>query len=247
MQLVQNAPSLEQFVKGFVVANKGASAELLDQPLYDRIVYPTAGVAGNLSFFTTPIGSGQSSESGAAANTAKSIVDTNMTQQGQLPAPQAFWVKNVQVDVDPGSVNTATLFATQPPTFFNATAAATVQAGANDKNAILNSGALLLSVGTKPYLQGASLKRFPPITRLRADTSTGLAGTNAQPGAMGLQYVYADCADPSGVAALDPGFSIPTSMNFVCNLFWPAAIATASGFNARIRVELGGWLIRAIQ
>ena len=245
MSLQQSYPSISQFVNG--QAQLRGAVELIDQPLYDRTLYPTAGVAGALTFFGTAQGSGQSTESGAAAGTTKGLVDTNMTQQGQLPSPQAFWVRDIQVLVDPGSVSTALLFATQPPTFFNATAAATVQAGINDKNAILNSGVLELSVGQKPYLQLGPLSQFPPQMRTRLDMAAGIAGTNAQPAAFGGAVLFSEGLGANPLRDLDPGVGIGTGVNFAVKLTWPGLIVTASGFNARIAVHLGGWLIRSVQ
>lgn len=241
----QNYPTMDQFAAS--VAAVAGKIEVIKQPLYDRILYPTAGLAGNLQFFTTPQGQGVSSESGVAAASVKSLQDTNMSNAGLLPAPQAFWIDNIQVFVDAGSIATANSYATQVPTFFNATAAATIQAGANDINAILNSGALQLTLGQKPYFQLGPLYEFPPQARKRADTSAAIAGTNAQPAAFGLQSFFADGVGGVPVRRLDPGLGIPTGMNFNIQLLWAALIATPSGFNARIAVHLDGWLFRAAQ
>jgi hypothetical protein len=243
MGLNQNYPSLAQFVAG--QAQFRGAVELIDQPLYDRILYPTAGVAGSLTFFSTPQGSGQSTESGAAAGTTKGLVDTNMTQQGQLPSPQAFWVRDIQILVDAGSISTASLFATQTPVAFNATAAATVQAGITDKNAILNSGVLNFSVGQKPYLQLGPLSQFPPQARIRVDAAA-MAGTNAQPAAYVTQLLYSDGCQGIPTRTLDPGVGIGTGVNFQVQLTWPGLIATPTN-NARVAVHLGGWLIRSVQ
>ena len=241
----QYYPTLEQFAAN--QAQVQGKLEIIKQPLYDRIIYPAAGLAGALTFFANPQGNGQSSESGTAAGTAKGLQDTNMTQNGQLPAPQAFWIESSQAKVDPGSVATANTYVTQVPTLFNATAAATVQAGANDVNAILNSGALQLTVGQKNYYQLGPLDQFPPQSRKRMDTSAGIAGTNAQPAAFGAQLMYADGANGLPVRKLDPGVAVPTGMNFAVMANWAAAIATPSGFNARIAVHLDGYQLRAAQ
>ena len=217
--------------------------EVIRQPLYDRILYPTAGTAGTFTFFGTPQGNGQSTVSGLAAGAAKTLEDTNMTQNGQLPAPQAFWADGLEFTVDAGSVATANTYVTQVPTVFNLTAAATVQAGVNDQNAIYNAGVASLVIGQKPYFQLGPLDQFPPQSRKRADTSSGVAGTNAQPGIQGLQFMYID----GDARVLEPGLGIPTGMNFALNLSYFAAIATPSGFNARIQAQLKGWLFRAAQ
>jgi len=196
-----------------------------------------------LTFFATPQGAGQSTESGTVAGTTKSAADTNMTQNGQLPAPQAFWIDGIEFSVDPGSTATANTYATIPPTLFNATAAATVQAGINDQNIVLNSGAVSLSIAQKDYFNLSPLAQFPAQSRKRLDMSSGIAGSNAQPAAYGAQFMYID-GEPR---TFDPGFGIPTGMNFAVRVFWAALQATPSGFNARIQCQLKGWLFRAAQ
>lgn len=238
-------PTLEEFAANMAAIQ--GKLEVIKQPLYDRILYPTAGLAGALTFFANPQGNGQSSESGTAAGTTKGVQDTNMTQNGQLPSPQAFWIDNVQVFADAGSVATANTYVTQVPTLFNATAAATVQAGVNDLNAILNSGALNLNIGQKPYFTLGPLYMFPGQARKRLDSSVAIAGTNAQPAAFGTSLFYADGVAGEPVRQINPGIGIPTGMNFNVTLNWAAAVATPSGFNARIAVHLGGWLFRAAQ
>lgn len=248
MQLTQEAPDLAQFVQSFVVFGQGQNVELIDQPLYDRLQYPTAG--GNLfQFFATGVGSGLSSESSAGAGVAKSFADTNLQGTGgQLPSPQAFWAKNMQIDFDPGSVSTASTYTNLVPTFYNATGAATIQAGMNDKQAVLNAGYGSLDVGEKNYFRGAPLRTFPPEANFRADGSVASAGTNAQPNMAGFELLRSEgVPGMGGLRILVPGVGLPTSMNFKVVAVFPIAIATPSGFNGRLQCRLGGWQLRAIQ
>ncbi len=245
MQLQQNAPDLAQFIGAFVVA--GQTIEMIDEPLYDRLQYPTAG-GGQFSFFQTGIGAGLSSETAAGAGVAKSLADTNLEGiGGQLPAPQAFWVANIQADFDPGSVSTASTYTNEIPTLFNATAAATVQAGANDKYVIMNSGFLQFSIGEKAYHRGAPLRAYPPDVNMRVDAALSIAGTNGQPAAYGVELLRSEGAMGMPVRKLDPGVGIPTSMNFKVTMNFPIVVATPSGFNGRLQCRLGGWKLRAVQ
>lgn len=234
----QDYPTLEQFAAN--IAAVIGKIEVIEQPLYDRIQYPTAGLA-QAQFFSVPIGAGQSSESAAAAGTTKTLADTNMTQNGQLPAPQAFWVENIQIFVDAGSVATANTYTTQNPTAFAAAAAATVQAGDNDVNLILNSGVAIFSVGQKPYFRAAPLHIFPPQSRIRLDAA--VSSNSATVGEVLKAKIYAD----GRLRSLDPGVGIATGFNFDVTLLFPVLQATPSGFNARIACHLGGWLFRAAQ
>lgn len=236
----QQYPDMADFTRNQVAIQ--GKLEVVRQPLYDRILYTAAGIAGNMTFFATPQGAGQSTEDGTVAGTTKSLADTNMTQNGQLPAPQAFWCDGIEFNVDAGDVSTANTFSTIPPTFYNATGAATVQAGINDKNAILNSGVVTFSIGQKPYFQLSPLAQFPSQAKLRADLAAATAGTNAQPNAFGAQLMFVD-GEPRH---FNPGYGIPTGMNFAVTVFWPAMVATAAN-NARIQCQLKGWLFRAAQ
>lgn len=68
----------------YVVGTPPATPVLrpLKQPMYDTEVYPTAGV-GRLQFFTN-------AATIAATGAAKTLADTNMTQNGQLGTPLEF-------------------------------------------------------------------------------------------------------------------------------------------------------------
>lgn len=237
MSAVQQYPTLEQFAAN--IAAVLGKIEVIEQELYDRILYPTAGVA-NMAFFQVPRGAGQSTESGVAAGVAKSLADTNMTQNGQLPAPQAFWIDNIQLDVDPGSTAEANLFVTQPPQVFAVLGTAVLQGGWLDKNLLLNAGVLTLNIGQKPYYSNGPLAYFPPRAQKRADIANG-GGAVASFTQTG--FVWVD----GMLRTLDPGLGLATGFNFDVSLAFSVLQATPSGFNARIKCSLGGWLFRAAQ
>lgn len=237
----QNFPNLESFRAHMVT--KLSDVEVIRQSFYDSLLYPTAGSV-NLRFFQNPIGQGLSVAPGNA-NNPKTLADTNMEGAGQLPAPQGFWNHSVEIDVLPGSVNTANTFT--PQTYASsaaAPAAATgiVQVGAvNDVAAIVNSGALVYTIGEKPYLKEAPLSRFPAKARREIDAAfAGNSATTANFGAAMLRAA-------GRPYLLDPGLAIMTSQNFNVQLQWPVVVATPSGFNARVQVILDGWLFRGVQ
>lgn len=233
-----NYPTLEQFAAN--IAAVIGKIEVIKQSLYDRITYPHAGL-NVFNFFQQPIGAGFSSESGNGGN-AKTPADTNMTQNGQLPAPQAFWVDGIQVDVDPGStVATVNDFTTLNPTIALAAAAIGNAIGVTDKHLILNAGWLDFQIGQKSYYRGGPLSNFPPKRQKRVDVSHGNADTTTHNMvSTALAYVS---GDPK---VLDPGLGIATGVNFGVTLNFPVLQATVTN-NARIKVELDGWLFRAAQ
>lgn len=61
--------------------------EDLNQPLYDRVLYATAGTAGSLSFFSTALGGAATlNRGGTVAAVNKTFRDTNMGAAGVEPA-----------------------------------------------------------------------------------------------------------------------------------------------------------------
>lgn len=237
MPLKQEFPTIDAF-KSYMVNQLGA-VEVIAWSLYDTMLYPTAGQAA-LNFFQTQQGQGLSAQPGNA-NNPKSQADTNMELSGQLPSPQGFWIESVEVYVEPGSVNTANTFTLLTPEQAPAAAAITAQAGSHDVNAIYQSGALVLTIGQKPYLREAPLMRFPP--RKRKEAQFAIANNSAT-----AVLALAETAVADGRPYFTmPGLPIMTSQNFGVSLQWPAVVATPSGFNAQVRVALQGWLFRAVQ
>lgn len=232
-----NFPTLTDFRNHLV--NQLGVIEVLRQSLYDTIVYPTAGLAA-LLFFQVPQGQGFSASPGNAGN-VKVLTDTNMVNGGSLPSPQGFWSQSAEVDVQPGSsAATVNTFALQIPKAVGA-AAATLQAGSHDVNAIYSAGSLEFTIGMKPYLQEAPLLKFPPKARFEYDVAIG-ADSNA------AEAMVAEKLRAGGRPyKFSPGFSIMTSQNFQVALRWPVIVPTPSTNNAAIRVILDGWLFRAVQ
>lgn len=238
----QSYPDMESFAQGMaMVAGK---LEVIRQPLYDRMFYALAGLTGNIIFFQLPIGTGQTSESGVGVAT-KSIADTNMTQNGQLPSPQGYWIDNIQIIPEVGSVTTASTYTSPVPANFNATAAAAQLVNANDFSILSNSGVMTMTVGQKPYFTLGPLKAFPPQYRARIDGAIAIAGTNAQPGGLLFTNSWTEGVDGIPVRTIVPGVAIPTGMNFSVTIGYQNLQAVTN--NARIAVHLGGWLFRAAQ
>lgn len=233
----QNYPTVQEFAK--YAAQQWNLTEIIYQPLYHYMIYPTAGLT-SLKFFGTAIGQGTNSASPGNAGNALALSDTNMQGGGQLPAPQAFFCRGIQVVVDPGSSAVANTFALQNPTGFNAVAAATVQAGENDVNAIYSTGALTWTISSKPYFQMAPLAAMPPAFSLALDAAV------ASNSATTAEVMKAKLRSVGRLMMLEPGIGIGTSQNFDVTLTWPVAVATAAN-NARIGVILDGWQFRAAQ
>lgn len=240
--LNQSYPDMQSFAANMAAVM--GKLEVIRQPLYDRQQYALAGTTAVFNFFQQPIGAGQTSVSGVGV-AAKTIEDTNMTQNGQLPSPQGFWVDNIQVIPEVGSVTTASTYTSPVPANFNATAAAAQLVNANDFSILSNAGTLQFSVGQKPYYTLGPMKAFPPQYRARIEAAVAIAGTNAQPAGLLYTNSWTEGVDNIPVREIVPGIAIPTGMNFLVQLLFQNTQALTN--NARIAVHLGGWLFRAAQ
>lgn len=234
-------PTVDDF-KAYLAQSVNA-LEVLKDALFDSVLYPTAGQVA-LNFFSSPIGQGLSASPGNA-NATKHLTDTNMQLAGQLPANEWFFVQSIEVDVRPGSVNTANTFT--PQTVASSAAAPAAATGVvqiaavNDVDAIYGGGALQFSISQKPYVQQAPLYKFPPKARPEVDAAMG--GNSATT----ANFAIARLRAGGRPWQLKPGLAIAGGMAFGVSLLWPVVIATPSGFNAAVRVTLDGWRLRAVQ
>jgi hypothetical protein len=241
-QMSDNTPGVADLQKYRV--NRAGQPEVIRQSLYDFMLYPTAGQT-QLLFYSTPKGQGAgangTTSTGAAAGTAKSFADTNMTLGGQLPRFQNYLAESLEVRIEPGSVSTANTFTIQNLGLFHATSVTTSTAAANDVWELQQTGWVELFIGAKTYLQEAPIGRFPP--KCRAELDGGLASNSATTG------VYSTLVARAGGRPyyLQPRVVLTDSQNFAVTLNWPVAVATPSGFNARVGVVLDGFLYRASQ
>lgn len=231
-------PTLADFNKSRVT-NRNQS-EVIRQRLYDYQLYPTAG-STQISFFQQPVGSGITTAQGAAVGSGKTQWDTNMEIGGSLPSGKQYMVESIEVLFLPGSVSTANTYTPANLSLFAAVAVAALAGQVNDVNTFYQSGMLEFNVLSKNYLRETPLAAFPPkaMLDLSAASSTNSATTSevAQVLAKATGRPY----------YIDPVISIQPAVNFEVVLRWPAAVATPSGFNARVGVILDGFLCRASQ
>jgi hypothetical protein len=229
-------PTLTE-VKNYSVTSRGL--EGIRQSLYDNQLYPTAG-QNQLKFFTVPQGQGLATALGSVVGSAKTINDTNMDLAGQLPAGKGFCITSVEVPFYAGSVSTANTYTPAIPVIFNATAAAALEAQLTDVNSFYQSGSLQIYISSKVCLEESPLMRFPPKCCLEIQGAIAAAGTNAQPAGFGFVNGKAK-GRPYWV---EPPIYFEPSVNFFVALNFAGAVATPSGFNARVGVILDGYLYR---
>jgi len=221
------------------VTNPGQS-EIVRQRFYDYQLYPTAGVT-QIAFFQQPIGQGLTTALGGTAGTGKTIFDTNLELGGTLPSGKAFMIESIEVIFFPGSVSTSNTYTVVSPALFNATAAAAVSAQLADVNSFYQSGLLELNILSKNYLRETPLIAFPPKANFNLDAAyASNSATTATVGAVNMRAA-------GRPYYIDPTIALQPAVNFEVLLRFPAAVATPSGFNARVGVILDGYFMRASQ
>lgn len=220
--------------------NRPDAQEVIYQPFYDFQLYATAGQQ-QFQFFQQAIGQGKTTAAGATVGAPKSKLDTNMTLSGQIPAPQAFLITGFEVYFIPGNSSTADTFVDALPSVAAAANAAAVMAAANDVSRVMQNGALRLFIGSKEYLYDTPLMKFVPSSFIGIDAATAsTSATQSQVAAIG--------ARPMGHAyTLPVEITLRANQNFAVTLEFGGAVATPSGFNARIGVQMNGFLFRSAQ
>lgn len=231
-------PTLDDF-KDYVVSKAG-EPEVFWQPRYDWNLYPLGGV-NQLMFFQNPVGAGVTSAVGAVVASAKSIADTNMELQGQIPSPQGFQIESIEAIFFPGASAAANTFTIAVPNLFAAAAAAAVTAQLADQITIHESGVLTLFILSKTYLTETPLGRLPPKTHFEAH---GAVATNsATVGEVAIVNAYS-----TGTPYfLEVPISLTANGNFNVTVAYPGPVAIPSGFNGRLGIYLNGFNFRNAQ
>lgn len=211
---MSNVPNLTE-LQNFAV-NRQGQYEVVRQTQYDFQTYANAGQT-SLQFFQVPKGQG-----------GKTIADTNLEVAGSLPQPKWFLVESVEIHFFPG-VDIGISGAALAESEFS-----------NDVYAVAKGGSLNFFIGSKTYVEEAPLIRFPPKTRLYAESAYATTVAASQ-----LSYDYAAaCGRPYFV---DPEVLLIPNQNFSVTLSWPSVVALPSGVDGRIGIVLDGILYRQSQ
>lgn len=217
-----------------------SQSEIVRQRFYDYQLYATAGTT-QLSFFSAAVGQGVTSAVGATVGASKTLWDTNLSISNTLPSGQAFMIESIEVVFIPGSVSTTNTFTLIKPYEFNATAAATLSGQLADVNSFYQSGLLELNILSKNYLRETPMIVFPPKTSLNMDVAVA---SNSATTAVNIVQNARAAGRPYYIS---PEIALQPAVNFEVIIKYPAAVATPSGFNARVGVVLDGYFMRASQ
>ena len=221
------------------VTNPGQS-EIIRQRFYDYQLYPTAGQA-QFTFFSQPVGQGVTTAAGGVVGTGKTLWDTNLELPSTLPSGKAYYIESIECLFTPGSVSIANTYTAATLSTFAAVEALAVYNSINDVNAFYQSGMLELNILSKNYLRETPLLAFPPKAHL--DVSAALATNSATTAAAAI--AFAKCIGRPYY--IQPAISLQPAVNFEVDIKYPSAVATPSGFNARVGIILDGYFMRASQ
>lgn len=204
--------------------------DVIWDPLYDFVVYPSAG-ATQLSFFSTPQGQGTTSAPGASGS--KTLADTNMDTSSQLGKGNQFYVTGLEM-----------LFFPSNPIGDGGLGISAVGAFVNNVYNVGKSGVVTLEVGSgRTYIQQGPLQLFPPSTRLAIAAALASTGNTAVATSVGeINY-----ATWSGEVYTIVPLLLDANQTFTFKVTWPAVVAAASGADHRMGARLRGYRIRNAQ
>lgn len=211
------------------------SKDVIWNPLYDAIAYPSAGQL-LFSFYANPQGQGTSSTPGAGA-VAKSVFDTNLTIGNQLTSGNEFYMIGSENMFMPGVSNGNLPLAPLPG---RTNLPTTVGIFVNDIWSVGQGGVKVMTVGTdRKYIQDGPLNLFPPLTRLAGFSA--LAQVSATGTGAGIEVSYAAWSgEPYTVVPI----YIQSNQNFTMNVNFAALIPTPSLQIGRLIDRMRGYLIR---
>lgn len=209
------------------IRNPGSPSKVLDRgrvflpddvsaiwnPLYDYQT-KTAAATSAQRFFQEPIG----------GSGGKTLEDTNMELNGQLPKGQRFIVTGIQVELYPG-------------VSINSTAAANQYA--DDVRAFYESGALIFTIGSKRFVEQGNLMKFPPVNRLAVQSAVAIDAATAE------TFDSYNYAVAGGREFAVDNLALESSTNFNVEIIGGAAMP--SGEDAKVGITLNGWLYRNAQ
>ena len=199
-------------IKQFAV-NRADDVEEITWSLYDFVPYAAAGQT-ILTLFQSQLGA-----------SGKTLLDTNMDTSGAVPKGQNFLVQGICVEFFPS-------VAIESP--------AGMLDYADDVQAVLASGILTFTVGSKKYTVQSPLGQFPP-----SYGQEGYAAIGADSDDTALtSVIYSRC---SGQLHEIIPIDLISNQNFKVELSWPAVVALPSGVAGRIGVRLVGRLFRNAQ
>ena len=194
-----------------LMAVRPGQMEAVNDDLYDSVTYALAGTTTSYTFFQSLA--------------SKTLADTNMTLNSQLPAGLTFEVRAIELHVFP-SINPSAA-ATVPTT------TAGVNAFINDIYTLSRNGYLQFNILAKPYLVQAPIGRFPPSQRL--EVAAALSDTTTAGATQARSIGYASFG---GATFKITPVLLTSNLNFNVQLVFPTTAAISA--DAKIFCVLRG-------
>ncbi len=169
--------------------NLSGTKEVIWEPLYDTVAYPSGG-SSSITLFQNQIG-----------KNGKQLDETNMDLDGQLPSGKSFLLVGIQLAFYAGDLSAS---ANNELIVNHVTA---------DTRTFAENGHLIFRIGSKDYMRQAPLGKFPPCERLSGYTSLSM-GLDATPN----KKTYAEYATPSGREFSVNGLLLEPNQNFSLEL-----------------------------
>lgn len=187
--------------------------DVLNQPVYDSVTFAQAAAMAKTTLFQNPIGN------------ARTLAQTNMALQGQLPAPQRLVVRVIKVIVSNNTV---------PVDLVN----------------IAENVSLTFTVGKKPWFEGPLILLAAGCgAQVVAASQVGTAPAGSAPVfSTSLGSVDSRAAFTlSQPIVIEAGETFAATLNPEAAFNFAAAGANPAGVGATIRVVLDGELYRGVQ
>ena len=188
--------------------------EPVNEPLYDTQVYPLAGVA-QLVFFTQGLG-------------GRTLRETNVPIAGALPNPQQFHIYGVQMT----------------PSLLGSAVSAAANTVLADLGAIIENSFFRLFIGTKSYVEVASVA-VPSGNGISGFAATTAIGTDIAAATNGVAHKNNFYDVTVKIGRSRKPIHLPPQQNFRASLIFPGPAATAITTNVTIGgAAQGGWPLR---
>ncbi len=198
--------------------NIPGTKEVIWEPLYDTVAYP-AGGAATLILFQDQIG-----------KNGKTLSQTNMDLDGQLPKGKALKVVSIQLAFYTG------VQANTQITGNNIEQESSI----NDVRTFSENGSLKFRIGSKEFLRQAPLGKFPAAERISGFADGAISQDTPPNNGNMTSYSAA-----SGRLFTISGLLLESSQNFHIELNDLPPLP--SGIDGRIVCTLNGWLGRNAQ
>jgi hypothetical protein len=198
--------------------NLAGVSEVIYEPLYDTATYPAAGTT-SITLFQNQIG-----------KNGKTLKDTNMDLDGQLPAGKMFLVTGIQL----------AFYSQDSSGKFVENDGSAINFITRDVRTFAENGHLILRIQSKDYLRQAPLGKFPPVEKVDGFSSVSMDNSTFV-----NTHAFVEHVAPAGREFSINGLLLESNQNFSIELRDLPALP--SGVDGKIVCTLNGFIARNAQ